>query len=90
MKVVWISAGVSSFMAGVLGGAEKWIYIDVTDQHPDSMRFIKDCERAVDVKIEILNLYLLQEISHLLKSVVIAEIDINLVLVKYILVYLVV
>ena len=41
-------------MAGVLGKAEKWIYIDVADQHPDSMRFIKDCEEAVGVKVEIL------------------------------------
>lgn len=54
MKICWISAGVSSFMAGVLGKAEKWVYIDVTDQHPDSMRFIKDCEKAIGVEIEIL------------------------------------
>jgi hypothetical protein len=29
MKVCWISAGVSSFIAGVLGNADIWIYIDV-------------------------------------------------------------
>ena len=45
-KVCWISAGVSSFMAGYLAGnVDAWIYIDIKDQHPDSMRFIKDCER---------------------------------------------
>lgn len=54
MNVCWISAGVSSFMADVLGSAEKWVYIDITDQHPDSMRFIKDCEKAIGVEIEIL------------------------------------
>lgn len=56
MKVVWISAGVSSFVAGwlVRDTVDKWIYIDVKDQHPDSMRFIKDCEKAVGVKVEIL------------------------------------
>ena len=31
-------------MAGYLAGdVDDWIYIDIADQHPDSMRFIKDC-----------------------------------------------
>ena len=54
MKVCWISAGVSSFIAGYLGNADKYIYIDVADQHPDSIRFIKDCEKALGKEIEIL------------------------------------
>lgn len=55
LKVCWISAGVSSFMAGYLAGdVDKWIYIDVADQHPDSMRFIKDCEKIIGKDIEIL------------------------------------
>lgn len=55
VKVVWISAGISSFMSGVLAqNVDKWIYIDVADQHPDSMRFIKDCESSMDISIEIL------------------------------------
>lgn len=56
MKVVWISAGVSSFIAGYLvkDTVDKWIYIDVKDQHPDSIRFIKDCEKAIGTDIEIL------------------------------------
>lgn len=54
VKVCWISAGVSSFMAGVLGNADTWIYIDVKDQHPDSMRFIKDCEKAIGKDIIVL------------------------------------
>lgn len=56
MKVVWISAGVSSFIAGwlVRDTVDKWIYIDVKDQHPDSLRFIKDCEKVIGTEIEIL------------------------------------
>ena len=55
LKVCWVSAGVSSFMAGYLAGnVDKWIYIDVADQHPDSIRFIKDCEKALGIDIEIL------------------------------------
>lgn len=56
MKVCWISAGVSSFIAGwlVRDTVDKFIYIDIADQHPDSMRFIADCEKALDKPIEIL------------------------------------
>lgn len=43
-------------MAGYLAGdVDEWIYIDIEDQHPDSIRFIKDCEKAIGKKIEILN-----------------------------------
>ena len=55
LKVCWISAGVSSFMAGYLAGdVDEWIYIDVADQHEDSIRFIKDCEKAIGKEIQIL------------------------------------
>lgn len=56
MKVVWLSAGVSSFIAGYLvkDTVDKWIYIDIADQHPDSMRFIRDCEEVVGIEVEIL------------------------------------
>lgn len=56
LKVCWISAGVSSFIAGYLerDTIDKFIYIDVEDQHPDSMRFIKDCEKVLGKPIEIL------------------------------------
>lgn len=56
MKVVWLSAGVSSFIAGYLvkDTVDKWIYIDIADQHPDSMRFIRDCEKVVGMKVEML------------------------------------
>lgn len=56
MRVVWLSAGVSSFIAGYLvkDAVDEWIYIDIDNQHPDSMRFIKDCEKVLDKKITIL------------------------------------
>lgn len=42
-------------MAGYLAGdVDEWIYIDIDDQHPDSMRFIRDCEAAVGKEIRIL------------------------------------
>ena len=54
-NVCWISAGVSSFMAGYLTkDVDEWIYIDIGDQHPDSMRFIKDCEKAIGKEIQVL------------------------------------
>lgn len=56
LKVCWISAGVSSFIAGWLlrDSIDRYIYIDIDDQHPDSMRFIHDCEKALGKEIEIL------------------------------------
>lgn len=55
IKVCWVSAGVSSFMAGYLAkDVDRWIYIDIDDQHEDSMRFIKDCEKVIGKEIEIL------------------------------------
>lgn len=55
-KVVWMSAGVSSFIAGYLvrDTVTDWIYIDIKDQHPDSIRFIKDCEKKIGKEVEIL------------------------------------
>jgi hypothetical protein len=56
LKVCWLSAGVSSFIAGYLEKEtiDEFIYIDIDNQHPDSMRFIKDCENALGKPIEIL------------------------------------
>lgn len=42
-------------MAGYLEkDVDEWIYIDIGDQHPDSMRFIKDCEKAIGKEIQVL------------------------------------
>lgn len=54
LKVCWLSAGVSSFVAGYLANCDEWIYIDIADQHEDSLRFIKDCEKAIGKEIKIL------------------------------------
>lgn len=56
MTVAWLSAGVSSFIAAYLIREEidEFYYIDIDDQHPDSMRFIKDCETALGKPIKIL------------------------------------
>lgn len=55
LKVCWISAGVSSFISGYLAeNVDEFIYIDIDNQHPDSMRFIKDCEKALGKPIQIL------------------------------------
>lgn len=55
LKICWLSAGVSSFMAGYLAkNVDEFIYIDVENQHPDSMRFIRDCEKVLSRPIQIL------------------------------------
>ena len=56
LKVCWMSAGVSSFIAGYLvrETVDEFIYIDISDQHPDSLRFIKDCEKVLCKPIKIL------------------------------------
>lgn len=54
LKVCWISAGISSFMDGYLAGdVDEWIYIDISDQDSDSIRFIKDCEKAIGKDVQI-------------------------------------
>ena len=54
MKVAWFSAGVSSFVASYLAKPDRILYIDVANQHPDSFRFLADCQRHLDVPIEVL------------------------------------
>lgn len=55
-KVVWVSGGVSSFIAGYIikDTIDEFIYIDIPDQHPDTIRYIKDCEKILDRKITFL------------------------------------
>lgn len=55
LKVCWLSAGASSFIAGYLAkDVDEYIYIDIENQHPDSMRFIKDCEQVLNKPVQIL------------------------------------
>ena len=56
MKAVsWFSAGVSSAIATKLAIDEidQIIYIDIEDHHPDSLRFVKDCEKWFNKPIQI-------------------------------------
>lgn len=70
VKVVWISAGVSSFVAGYLAkDVDEWIYIDIEDQHPDSMRFIRDCEKAIGKPITILSSLYYRSVEQVCRSV---------------------
>lgn len=56
LTACWISAGVSSFIAGYLAKDEidEFLYIDIADQHTDSLRFIADCEKAIGKPIGVL------------------------------------
>jgi len=57
ISVSWFSAGVSSAVATKLALQNndlKIIYIDIDDQHEDSIRFIRDCEKWLGQSIEIL------------------------------------
>ncbi|MCM3665537.1 phosphoadenosine phosphosulfate reductase family protein [Mesobacillus subterraneus] len=55
-EVCWFSGGVSSFIAAYLrrDTIDEIFYIDIDDQHPDTMRFLHDCEKALGKKITIL------------------------------------
>lgn len=51
MRVAWFSAGCSSFVAAYYGKPDRIVYIDVANQHPDSMRFLRDAERVLGREI---------------------------------------
>jgi len=51
MKVSWFSAGVSSAVATKLSSPDLIIYNPVADMHPDTERFIKDCEMWFGKKV---------------------------------------
>jgi hypothetical protein len=51
MKVSWFSAGVSSAVATKLSNPDVIIYIHIDDQHPDTLRFVYDCEKWFGKKI---------------------------------------
>ena len=55
-EVCWFSGGVSSFVACYLRKdiIDEIFYIDIDDQHPDTMRFLKDCEKVLNKEIKIL------------------------------------
>jgi hypothetical protein len=55
-NISWFSAGVSSAVATklVISDIDRVIYTHIEDQHPDTMRFVKDCEKWFGKEIEIL------------------------------------
>lgn len=57
MHVSWFSAGCSSFIAAYLmrDSLDHCVYIDIANQHSDSMRFLKDAERLLDMPIEVIS-----------------------------------
>jgi hypothetical protein len=56
LTVSWFSAGVSSAVATklVIDKIDRIIYTHIEDQHPDTMRFIRDCEQWFGKPVEIL------------------------------------
>ena len=56
LTVSWFSAGVSSAVATKLAidQIDRIIYTHIDDQHPDTMRFVKDCEAWFGKPVEIL------------------------------------
>lgn len=52
----WFSGGVSSFIAAYLrkDTIDEVFYIDIKDQHSDTMRFLRDCEKVLGKEIKIL------------------------------------
>lgn len=55
-EVCWFSGGVSSFIAAYLRKEtlDEIFYIHINDQHPDTLRFLRDCEKALGKKFTIL------------------------------------
>lgn len=56
LTVSWFSAGVSSAVATkmMIDDIDKIIYTHIDDQHPDTLRFVKDCEAWFGKPVEIL------------------------------------
>jgi hypothetical protein len=56
LNVSWFSAGVRSAVATWLmrGDIDRIIYTHIDDQHSDTMRFVRDCERWFGKQVEIL------------------------------------
>jgi hypothetical protein len=54
-SVLWLSAGVSSAVAWILSPASRAIYIDIADQHQDSMRFCNDVAAYMGKRFDVLS-----------------------------------
>jgi hypothetical protein len=60
LTVSYFSGGVSSAVATklVIGEVDRIIYTHIDDQHPDTLRFIKDCEEWFGKTVEIMQSHL--------------------------------
>ncbi len=64
VKVCWFSTGISSFVACYLAkDVDEIIYTHVENQHPDSLRFLRDCEKILDRKITVLQSTLFKDVD---------------------------
>lgn len=56
LTVSWFSAGGSSAVATklMIDKIDRIFYLHIDDQHPDTMRFVKDCEQWFGKQVEIL------------------------------------
>lgn len=54
--ISWFSAGVSSAVATkwAIDQIDRIIYTHIEDQHPDTLRFVSDCQKWFGKKIEVL------------------------------------
>ena len=66
MKISWFSTGVSSFVATwlVRDELDEIIYTHVPDQHPDSMRFLYDCERLLGRRVGVIQSPFYTNVEH--------------------------
>ena len=53
-RVAWFSAGVSSFVAAYVSKPDRIVYINVANQHPDTLRFLADAQKLLNRPIEII------------------------------------
>ena len=69
-KVSWFSCGCSSFLASwlVRDSLDEIIYTHVANQHPDSLRFLHDCEKLLSRQITILQCDFYHDIYDVFRS----------------------
>lgn len=71
MTVGWFSAGVSSFIACYLvrNQLDEIIYNHIENQHPDTLRFLHDCEQILQRPITIIKSDYFRNVDDVLESV---------------------
>ena len=70
MVVSWFSCGASSFIATYLMKDEidKIIYTHIENQHPDTLRFLKDAEKIIGKEIEIISSPYFKSVEEVIES----------------------